>query len=169
MDNFLGEIRPAGFNFAPRGWALCQGQIMSISQNTALFSLLGTTFGGNGQTNFALPDLQGKVAMSSGQGPGLSDFAIGQFDGSSSMTLATNQIPVHAHNVVGQSAAANSDTPTGRFPALTPRNCYDVGADGFMSADAVIADGGGQSHNNMQPYCVVNYIIALEGIFPSRS
>jgi microcystin-dependent protein len=168
MDNFIGEIRPAGFNFAPQGWALCQGQILPISQNTALFSLLGTTYGGNGLSTFALPDLQGNVAVSSGQGPGLSSYVLGEVDGSSGVTLLTSQIPLHSHNVVGQSAAANSDTPSGRFPALTPRNCYDVAADGFMSPDAVISDGGGQPHNNMQPYCVINYIIALNGIFPSR-
>jgi microcystin-dependent protein len=168
MDPFIGEIRPAGFNFAPRGWALCQGQILPISQNTALFSLLGTFYGGNGTSTFALPDLQGRVALNAGQGPGLSSYDVGQVGGTESVTLLTSQMPIHNHNVVGSSASANSDTPTGRFPAVSPRTVYGTSVDGFFSSQAVIPDGGGQPHNNMQPYCVINYIIALQGVFPPR-
>ena len=169
MDPFIGEIRPAAFNFAPTGWALCQGQTIPISQNTALFSLLGTTYGGNGQTTFSLPNLQGRVALHNGQGPGLSSYDLGEVNGESSIVLNAAQMPLHSHNVTGSSAGANSNSPTGRFPAVAARNCYGPNANGFMSPEAVIAQGAGQPHNNMQPYLVINYIIAMQGVFPQRN
>ena len=168
MDPFLGEIRPVGFNFAPRGWALCQGQILPISQNTALFSLLGTNYGGNGTVNFALPNLQGNVAIGARQGPGLSSFFEGQTGGQTSVTLTTAQLPAHSHSVRGSSAAATSRSPSGNFPAKSVRKVYTTPAAGQLIADAVISTGSGFPHNNMQPYLSINYIIALQGIFPSR-
>ena len=167
-EPFLGEIRPVGFSFAPIGWATCSGQILPISQNTALFSLMGTFYGGNGTSNFALPNLQGNVAISYGSGPGLTPRNIGEVGGQTSVTLTTSQMPAHNHNVVGSSAAANSLSPIGKFPATSGRKLYAPAANVQFSSDAVIADGGGQSHNNMQPFLSINYIIALTGIFPAR-
>lgn len=168
MDPFVGEIRPVAFNFDPRGWAFCSGQLINISQNTALFSLLGTSFGGNGTSNFALPNLQGRIAVGQGQGPGLGSYDMGQQDGFQTVTLQPSQLPVHSHPVVASSAAANSLTPTGKFPAKAAKLCYAPSSTGNLSPDAVIPDGGGQAHNNMQPFATINYIIALQGIFPPR-
>ena len=167
-EPFVGEIRPVAFTFAPNGWALCQGQIMDISQNTALFSLLGTTFGGNGTTNFALPDLQGNIALGARQGPGLSNYLDGEVGGTSSVTLTAGQIPAHNHPVVGSSASSTSLSPVGKFPGTTARKVYTSPTSGQFISDAVIADGGGQAHNNMQPFLSINYIIALNGIFPPQ-
>ena len=169
MDPFLGEIRPVGFNFAPRGWALCQGQVMSIAQNTAIFSLLGTTYGGNGQSTFALPDRRGRVAISSGQGPGLSDCVLGETGGTSSVVLTTPQLPPHNHPVVGSSTASSAVSPSGKFPGQTARKVYKPLSNGQFSVDAVIADGGGQAHNNIQPFLSINFIIALQGVFPPQN
>ena len=169
MDPFVGEVRPAGFNFAPIGWALCEGQILSISQNTALFSLLGTNFGGNGTSNFALPNLQGNVAISAGQGPGLQNYVLGQTGGESTVLLNTTHVPSHSHPVAAQSGAANQTSPIGHFPAKPSKAIYSPSATGIMEPSAVVADGGSQPHNNLQPYLVVNYIIALTGVFPSRN
>jgi len=169
MDPFLGEVRPVGFNFAPQGWALCQGQTMAISQNTALFALLGTTYGGNGQTTFALPNLQGQVALSSGQGPGLQMYDLGQIGGEPTVLLTTLELPAHNHQVAALSTAATSATPVASFPAKTTKNLYDAASTGTMEPSAVIPDGDGQPHNNIQPYLTINYIIAMSGIFPQRS
>ena len=166
MDPFLGEIRPAAFNFAPKGWALCEGQILPISQNTALFSLLGTNYGGNGTSNFALPNLQGNVAISSG---GNQNYVIGQTGGESTVLLNTLQMPSHSHPVLAQSGAANQTSPVDHYPAKPSKSIYSSSATGTMEPSAVIADGGGQPHNNLQPYLVINYIIALAGIFPARN
>lgn len=168
-EPFLGEIKPVGFNFAPRGWALCQGQILPISQNTALFSLLGTNYGGNGQTTFALPNLQSNVAISSGQGPGLADYSLGEVGGETSIQLTLPELPSHVHNLTASSAAATNQVPTGRFPAKSTKTLYSTTTNGSLNPDSVIADGGAQTHNNFQPYLGINYIIALEGIFPARN
>lgn len=169
---FLAEIRMFGFNFAPVGWALCNGQIMSIAQNTALFSLLGTTFGGDGKSNFGLPNLQGNDAMFWGTGAGLSARTIGQTGGSASVTLTDAQIPAHTHPVSGQTNAPNTTSPAGAVPGTSNQQRYVAvpnPAAGTLNAAALATVGGSQGHNNMQPFLVVNYCIALQGIFPSRS
>jgi microcystin-dependent protein len=171
-DQFIGEIRVVGFNFAPTGWALCNGQLMPISQNTALFSLLGTQFGGNGTTNFALPNLQGCAPMLQGNGAGLTPRVIGEVGGETSVTLLTSQIPAHTHAAMN-APASNADTPTntvfgggsrGKEPAYAPTSASTA----LMNAQAIGLAGGSQPHNNMPPYLTLNFIIALQGIFPSR-
>jgi len=173
MDPYVGEIRVVGFNFAPVGWALCNGQILAISQNTALFSLLGTYYGGNGTTNFALPNLQGSAPMHQGNGAGLSPRTIGETGGETAVTLLTTEIPSHTH--VAQSAAASTASTPG------PTTIFGGGGRGkglaygpaggpvAMSAQAVGTAGGGGPHNNMPPYVTLNFIIALQGVYPSRS
>jgi microcystin-dependent protein len=153
------------YNFPPRGWALCNGQILPIAQNTALFSLLGTTYGGNGQTTFALPDLRGRVALSSGQGPGLSNYLLGQVGGDESVTLNVNQIPTHAHSIGGTNSGSTSSRPAGNVNAQG--GAYSSTSDSPMQPTG--GAGGGQPHSNIQPYLCLNYCIALEGIFPSRN
>src|SRR5271156_4461485 len=173
-DQFLGEVRAVGFNFAPYGWALCNGQIMSISQNTALFSLLGTYYGGDGKTTFALPNLQGCAPMHQGSGAGLSPRDIGETGGETAVTLLTTQIPSHTH--VAQSAAGStSDAPgstvifggggRGKGAAYAPASPPNTVQ---MSAQAVATVGGSLPHNNMPPYLTLNFVIALQGIYPSR-
>ena len=172
---FLAEIRIFPYNFAPKGYAFCTGQILAISQNTALFSLLGTTYGGNGTSNFALPNLQGSSPIGMGQGPGLSQYVQGEVTGSSTVTLLATQIPSHNHAPQCYAGLGNQAAPTGHVwakahvarasdlmytPASTPI---------AMMANLVGANGGGQPHNNLQPYLVLNYCIALQGIFPARS
>jgi microcystin-dependent protein len=171
MDPFLGEIRLFGFNFAPTGWALCNGQIMSIAQNTALFSLLGTTYGGNGQTTFALPDLQGRVPMAAGQGPGLSPRDLGEEGGEENVTLLASEMPVHTHTAVCNSQDGDQYDPTGHFWAPDAAGNAEYGNSGgsVMNAAALGSSGGGGPHTNLQPYMVINYCIALQGVFPARS
>jgi len=173
MSNpFVGEIRMVPFNFAPTGWALCNGQILPISQNAALFSLLGTQYGGNGQSTFALPNLQGSApVMADG-----SQIAIGQSGGVETVTLTTDQIPAHTHSLNSVSAAGNQTEPTGNVWAQgstggnATYNAYSSGTpNSVMNPGTVAAAGGGQPHNNLQPYLVVNFIIALVGVFPPRS
>lgn len=168
-DPFLGELRLLPYNFAPRGWALCQGQVMSIAQNSALFALLGTTYGGNGETTFQLPDLRGRVPISSGQGPGLSPYSIGQTGGVESVTLTTPEIPAHTH-AVNASSSATSKNPSGAEPGFTGGgSSYGTANDLTMSSSMIGATGGSQPHTNVQPYLTLNWCIALEGIFPSRN
>jgi len=172
---FVGEIRMVGFNFAPLGWALCNGQILAISQNAALFSLLGTYYGGNGTSNFALPNFQGLAPMDQGQGLGLSPRSMGETDGVPSVTLLLNEIPMHNHTPHA-AAAGNSGAPgptmsfagggRGKPPAYAP---YLNTAAVPMANTAVGFTGGSQPHNNMPPYLTVNFIIALQGVFPPRS
>lgn len=170
-EAFIGEIRMFAGNFAPRGWAFCQGQLLSIAQNTALFSLLGTTYGGNGQTTFALPDLRGRLPMQPGQGPGLSPRTLGEQGGSETVTLLSNQMPAHNHMVNASSAHGEVETPSGTFLAAdstaTVLN-YGSSADTTMNPAAIGAAGGSQPHDNMSPFTCVNFIIATEGIYPSR-
>jgi microcystin-dependent protein len=178
-NQFLGEIRMFAGNFPPKGWALCDGQILSIAQNTALFSLLGTTYGGNGQTTFALPDLRGRAPIHQGQGPGLSDYVLGENGGTENVTLLITQLPAHNH-LIGVSNAAGTatdptngivaqiNTGTSRAPTTTAMG-YTTPATGTMNPAAVSVAGGSQPHNNIQPLMCVTFIIALVGIYPSRN
>jgi microcystin-dependent protein len=170
-EPFIGMIVMFAGNFAPRGWAFCQGQILSIAQNTALFSILGTTYGGNGQTTFALPDLRSRVPAGQGQGPGLSSYSLGQQSGSETVTLIQTQMPAHGHFVACSSDDATSGDPSLNFPSAFPQKIYSSAATpGKTMNTAMIAQtGGSQPHNNIQPYLCINFIIALEGIFPSRN
>jgi len=175
-EPFLGEIRIFAGTFAPTGWALCEGQLLPVSQNTALFSILGTTYGGNGQTNFALPDLRGRVVVSFGQGPGLSPYQQGQVGGAESEKLTAAQMPSHSHSV-GATETATTNDPKGSVPAKTvgvavgaAPHVYGAKPDGTAMNAAMIGQSGcGQPFSIVQPYLVINYIIALQGIYPSRN
>jgi microcystin-dependent protein len=170
VDPFIGEIRLFGFNFAPVGWALCQGQLLPISQNTALFSLLGTFYGGDGVTNFALPDLRSRVPVGQGQGQGLSPYNIGQQGGSENVALNQAQMPSHNHTVGANDSPAAGTRPGGGVLARTSAAIYATSTDGTtMLANMVNAAGGNQPHPNLQPYLCINYCIALQGVFPSRN
>ncbi|HVT12552.1 MAG TPA: tail fiber protein [Fimbriimonadaceae bacterium] len=173
-DQFLGEIRNVAFTFAPKGWAICDGSLLSIAQNTALFSLLGTTYGGNGTTNFALPDFRGRIAIGQGTGPGLSPYALGQQGGQESYTLQTQELPSHNHNMPAASEQATTTNPSGAFFGMTgsPQKPADLyGSPGNVNAytEMVQKTGGGQGHENRQPLLTTLFVIALVGIFPSRS
>jgi len=165
---FLGEIRIFAGNFAPRGWAMCNGQILPISQNTALFSLIGTFYGGNGTSNFALPNFQGNVPVGQGQGPGLSPYEIGELGGQTSVTLITSQLPAHIHPIGASSAAATTGTPSSAT-TLATATAGVYGAAVNMAPMASQLVGGNQPHENRQPFLVLNFIIAMQGIFPSRN
>jgi microcystin-dependent protein len=173
-DPFVAEIRIFPFNFAPRGWAFCDGQLMPLSQNTALFSLLGTTYGGNGKSNFALPDLQGRAPMQPGQGPGLSLHDLGETGGSETVTLLESEIPAHSHAMNGQNSNANLNDPAGAVLARTfgGGNLYKTpsGASIATLSDQSLAPAGGdQPHNNLMPYLTFYFCIALQGVFPPRT
>jgi microcystin-dependent protein len=175
-DPFLGEIRAVPFTFPPNGWALCNGQLLPISQNTALFSLLGTTYGGDGRTTFALPNLQGSAPLHAGQGGGLSLRDLGQAGGEPAVTLTSGEITTHSHTLGVRNGTGDRNSPSGnalagarsgRQPA--PRYSATPGSAPPMSPQALALAGGGQPHDNMPPYLVLNFIIALQGVFPSRS
>ena len=167
-EPFIGQIVMFGGNFNPRSWALCDGQLLPISQNTALFSILGTTYGGDGRTTFALPDLRGRVAMHPGSGPGLSPRRLGEKSGVENVILTTNQIPSHTHSLRVKDDDADQGSPVNNV--LANANVYSGAApDAVMNTGAIQNTGGGQQHTNVQPYLCVNYIIALQGIFPSRN
>ncbi|GGK85742.1 phage tail protein [Deinococcus radiotolerans] len=172
-DPFVAEIRIFPFNFPPRGWALCNGQLLPISQNTALFSLLGTTYGGDGKSTFALPDLQGCAPMHPGQGPGLSQHDLGETDGAETVTLLESEIPAHTHTLMAQINPANSKDPNGNVLARpvggTTYAAPNAGPPINLSPSALAPAGGSQPHNNMQPYLTANFCIALQGVFPPRS
>jgi microcystin-dependent protein len=177
-EPFIGQIILFGGNFAIRGYAMCNGQILSIAQNTALFSILGTTYGGNGQTTFALPDLRGRVPIHFGQGPGLPSVSLGEMAGSNNQTLNINQIPAHSHLVGANANNGNDSLPANAYPAaaIIPTdgnksvNAFNTGTDGTtMNPGVVRPTGGNQPFSIMQPYLGLNYLIALEGIFPSRN
>lgn len=168
-DPFVAEIRIFPFNFAPKGWAWCDGQILPLSQNTALFSLLGTTYGGNGNSNFALPDLQGRAPMHPGQGPGLSLHDLGETGGSETVTLLQSEIPVHTHSLhVVADDNGLSDAPQGALPARAPIYA-STGATVSMAPQVIAPVGGDQPHNNLQPYLTFYFNIALQGVFPPRT
>lgn len=171
---FVAEIRIFPFNFPPKGWAFCNGQIMPLSQNTALFSLLGTTYGGNGQSTFALPDLQGSAAMHPGQGNGLSQRFLGEQAGEPSLTLLTTEIPAHQHQFGGAAAAGgDKQDPTGCIWAQVPGRAvvflYGTAANGAVNPNAMPLTGGSLPHNNLQPYLALNFCIAMQGVFPPRN
>ena len=173
-DPFLAEIRMFGGNFAPRGWALCNGQLMSISQNTALFALLGTTYGGDGRVTFGLPNLQGSTPMQQGQGAGLSPRYLGEVGGSPYVTLINSEMPQHTHTALAVDDAGTTPDPTNNTwgQALKGRvgdNLYsNQQPNMLMNSQTVLPTGGSQPHNNMPPYLTITFIIALEGIFPQR-
>ena len=171
MDPFVAEIRIFPFNFAPSGWAFCDGQILPLSQNTALFSLLGTTYGGNGQTNFALPNLQGSAPMHPGQGPGLSLHDLGEQGGAQTVTLLETQIPSHSHTLNASAADGTDQGPANsRFATGTGIGAYAALAPLVpLAPRAVAAVGGGQPHNNMMPYLTLSFCIALQGVYPPRT
>lgn len=167
-DPFVAEIRIFPFNFAPRGWAWCDGQLLPLSQNTALFSLLGTTYGGNGQSNFALPDLQGRAPMHPGQGPGLSLHGLGEIGGSETVTLLESEIPAHSHALNTSIRPSDGLNPAARSVG-TGNNVYAPPANLTLAApEALAPSGGNQPHNNMQPYLTFYFCIALQGVFPPR-
>lgn len=163
MDPFLGEIKLVAFNFAPIGWAFCDGQVLSIQQNTALYSLLGITYGGDGKTTFALPDLRGCVPLDAGNG-----FNLGKKDGKADHTLSIGEIPAHTHYVAGSNLDPNAPSPAGNIWAKGD-GAYQTGAGNTtMNSAAVGNTGGGQAHSNLQPYLVLNFVIATTGIYPPR-
>lgn len=170
-DPFVAEIRIFGFNFPPKGWAFCDGQLLPISQNTALFSLLGTTYGGNGKSTFGLPDLQGRVPMQPGQGPGLSLYDLGQEGGSETVSLLESEIPAHAHALRADTQDPGDNSGPSPTMALGRANIYQsvTGSNLTTLNPAALAPAGGdQPHNNMQPYLTFNFCIAMQGIFPPR-
>ncbi len=173
MDPFVAEIRIFPFNFAPKGWAFCDGQILPLSQNTALFSLLGTTYGGNGESNFALPDMQGSTAMHPGQGPGLSLHDLGETGGSDTVTLLESEIPAHSHSVMSVPAnlPGNSNVPGGNaFAKSAQGSAYVASTNLATLSDQTIAPAGGDlPHNNLMPYLTMNFCIALQGVYPPRT
>ena len=167
-DPFLGEIKMCSFNFAPKGWALCNGQFLPINQNQALFSILGTTYGGNGQTSFALPDLRDRVPIHFGQGPGLTLHTLGERSGAASHTLAIAELPAHNHGVRASTAFGSVVSPAGMYPSRNPAAIpqYGATADVAMAPLAIGNTGGSQPHDNTQPYLGLNFCIALVGSFP---
>jgi microcystin-dependent protein len=171
-DPFVAEIRIFPFNFAPKGWAWCDGQLLPISQNTALFSLLGTTYGGNGKSNFALPDLQGRAPMHPGQGPGLSLHDLGETGGSETVTLLQSEIPAHSHGMRGATqdpALAKAVNPNASWALSQGGGIYQSASNTQLAPQALAPTGGDQPHNNMQPYLTFYFCIALQGIFPPRT
>jgi microcystin-dependent protein len=171
-DPFVAEIRIFPFNFPPTGWAFCNGQLMPLSQNTALFSLLGTTYGGDGKSTFALPDLQGSVPMQPGQGQGLTDRFLGEQSGTETVTLLVSEIPIHTHSLM-----ASSDPADAQIPSVNATLARSSGGDAFtastsgltqMAPQALAPAGGSLPHNNLQPYLTLNFCIALQGVFPAR-
>jgi microcystin-dependent protein len=172
MDPFVAEIRIFPFNFAPRGWAWCDGQLLPLSQNTALFSLLGTTYGGDGKSNFALPDLQGRAPMHPGQGPGLSLHDLGETGGSETVSLLESEIPAHSHAL--RASLDDGDlsipAPTRTLAKSLQANAYSTTATlASMAPEALAPAGGDQPHNNLQPYLTFYFCIALQGVYPPRT
>ncbi len=170
MEPLLGQIQAFGFNFTPRGWAKCDGQLLAISGNSALFSLLGTTYGGDGRTTFALPDLRGRSGRHQGTGPGLSTVNIGQKAGSEQHTLIASEMPSHNHVFnLGAKEEGNSDIPSGTFIAGDGTTAFGTSADSQMAANSTLNTGGSIPFSIQNPYLGINYCIALQGIYPSRN
>ncbi|MCG8416404.1 MAG: tail fiber protein [Proteobacteria bacterium] len=169
-EPFIAEIRIFAGNFAPRGWAFCNGQLLPVAQNTALFSLIGTTYGGDGRTTMALPDLQGRAPMHPGRGPGLTSRRVGEKGGSETVTLSESQSPSHSHAIAASPGPGNRPGPAGntlaRAIGATPYGTAESLVD--MAETSVLSTGGSQPHNNLQPFLSINYIIALVGLYPSR-
>jgi microcystin-dependent protein len=172
-DPFVAEIRIFPFNFAPKGWAFCDGQLLPLSQNTALFSLLGTTYGGDGKSNFALPNMQGNAPMHPGQGPGLSLHDLGETGGSETVSLLESEIPSHSHSMGAQNVALGGvvlPAPTASLNRPASGNLFDTNTTLVqMDPNSLAPAGGDQPHNNMQPYLTLNFCIALQGVFPPRT
>lgn len=166
---FVGEIRMFGFNFPPNNWAFCNGQLVAIASNTALFSLLGTNYGGDGRTTFGLPDLRGRTAMGPGQGPGLTDRFLGEASGTETVTLLATEMPAHTHTATGSSTTGASRDPRGRTWAASTATRFGSPPSTAMSTSAISAVGGSQPHDNMPPYLAVNFCIATAGTFPARN
>jgi len=173
-DPFVAEIRIFPFNFAPKGWAFCNGQILPISQNTALFSLLGTTYGGDGKSTFALPDMEGNAPMHPGQGPGLSLHDLGEIGGSETVTLLTSEMPIHVHNIMALNSDfgnLNAPSPLRSLARSGNATAYQTNSGSGitqMSPNALSISGSSFPHNNMQPYLTLSFCIALQGVFPPR-
>lgn len=169
-EPFVGEIRMFAGNFAPRGWAFCDGQLLAVSQNDALFSLLGTIYGGDGRTTFGLPDMRGRIPVHAGSGPGLSTYRLGAKGGSETVTLTTNQLASHAHTQQGTNDPADTQNPSNALYATTSGELLyrPDGNPSAMAAGTTVNDGGSGSHPNLMPFLCVNFIIALFGIYPSR-
>jgi microcystin-dependent protein len=172
-EPFIAEVKIVSFNFPPKGWAFCNGQTLAISQNQALFSILGTTYGGNGTVAFALPNLQARSPIHYGNGPGLTNYALGQNGGTESVSLTPDQMPAHSHQAFASANSATTSVPTNAVVAKKARFGKDVfappGNPVPMRADALTPAGASQPHDNMQPYLTLNFVIALVGIFPSRN
>lgn len=168
-EPFIGEIRLVGFNFAPNGWAFCDGTLRPIAQNSALFSLLGTTYGGDGVTTFALPDLRGRLPMNMGTGPGLTPRSLGEVSGSEHVTLLSTNLPAHTHLLMATTNSASSDTPTNGVVLAQGATIYGNGVPTPMSPQAIGPTGNNVPVSTLPPYLVLNFVIALEGIYPSRS
>lgn len=172
-EPFVAEIRIFAGNFAPRSWAFCNGQLLPIAQNTALFSLIGTTYGGDGRSTTALPNLQGRAPMHPGRGPGLTDRRLGQRGGVETVTLSEAQMPNHNHTLIGREEDGQRNVPTDQYLGVTEaaQQVYNTAASNLvpMAEQALPNSGGSQAHNNVQPYLTMNYIIALQGLYPSRS
>ncbi|MDX2067072.1 MAG: tail fiber protein [Haliscomenobacter sp.] len=170
MDGYIGQILLFAGNFAPRNWAYCQGQIISIAQNSALFAILGTTYGGNGQTTFALPNFSSRTPVGVGQGNGLQNVSLGEMRGAETFTLTTSNMPSHSHTLYGTDVDGNVNVPTNALLAKNGDNSYlNTGGQGMMANATIGMTGAGQPFNNRQPYLGINFVICLYGIFPSRN
>lgn len=170
IEPFIGEVILFGGNFAPRGWALCEGQLLQIGSHTALFSILGTTYGGDGETTFGLPDLRGRTPIGPGNGPGLSTYNLGQKGGAEQTVLTTSQLPAHTHQLLAHEGLGGNHMPMGLNIASNPRHrTFGKEANVPMSSNALAHTGAGQPHDNRQPFLAMNYIIALVGVFPSEN
>jgi microcystin-dependent protein len=167
-EPFIAEIRIFAGNFAPRGWAFCNGQLLPIAQNSALFSLIGTIYGGDGRTTTGLPNLEGRAPMHAGRGPGLTDRRIGVRTGAESVALAESQMPSHTHQLAGTEEDIDASSPAGNYLA-TGNDLYAATDGATLAGSSLEKTGGSQAHNNMQPYLTLNFIIALVGVYPSRS
>ena len=169
-EPFVGEIRMFAGNFAPRGWAFCDGQLLAVSQNDALFSLLGTIYGGDGRTTFGLPDLRGRIPIHAGSGPGLSPRRLGAKAGTEQETLTVNQLPSHSHTMQASGDGADQRSASGNLFARTAFNSYSQGTPSSpMASNMISSVGGSRSHTNLQPYVCIHFIVALFGIYPSRN
>jgi microcystin-dependent protein len=171
-EPFIAEVRIFGGNFAPKGWAMCNGQLLAIAQNQALFAILGTTYGGNGTTTFALPNLQQRIPLHAGSGQGLSNRSLGETGGEAAHQLVQQELALHNHSLNASTAAASVQSPAGALlaePSSAAPPYHDPNALGLMPPGSLGLTGGNTPHNNLQPYLVLNFIIALEGIFPSRN
>jgi microcystin-dependent protein len=169
-EPFVGEIRMFAGNFAPRGWAFCDGQLLAVSQNDALFSLLGTIYGGDGRTTFGLPEMRGRIPVHAGQGPGLSNRRLGDKSGTEEVTVTVSQLPPHTHSMNASTAAGTENSPGGEFLGASPntRIFRPATPDRTLNAASISSVGGSQSHSNLMPFLCIHFIIALVGIYPSR-